>query len=142
MSRDVYGLIDILTPNETELAVLAGVDISSDRDVVSAAAQLADQGAGEVIVTLGARGAVSVGPGGTKWFDAYQVTASDTTGAGDAFNAGLVVGLASGSDLEGAIDLGMRAGAFCVTRRGVIDGLPSAAQLDLEIPARDQPAVQ
>jgi ribokinase len=142
LSPDVYGLIDVLTPNETELAVLAGLDISSDQDVVKAAAQLAAQGPGEVIVTLGDRGAVRVGHGRTTWFNAYEVTACDTTGAGDAFNAGLVVGLAGGCDVEGAIDLGMRAGAYCVTRRGVIDGLPSAAQLDLEIPARTQPTAQ
>ncbi|HEX6331655.1 MAG TPA: PfkB family carbohydrate kinase, partial [Actinomycetota bacterium] len=59
----------------------------------------------------------------------------DTTGAGDAFNAGLVAGLAEGMPLEGAIELGLRAGAFCVTRLGVVDGLPTMEQLREEVPA-------
>jgi len=38
--------------------------------------------------------------------------------------------------MDMAIDLGMRAGTFCVTRAGVIDGLATRQQLDREIPAR------
>jgi sugar/nucleoside kinase (ribokinase family) len=37
--------------------------------------------------------------------------------------------------MEEALDLGIRAGAFCVTRLGVIDGLPTRTQLDQEVPA-------
>ena len=135
-------LVTVLTPNETELAVLADAEVATDSDIVAAAKQLVDQGVGEVIVTLGAHGAVWVGPGPTRWFEAYPVHARDTTGAGDAFNAGLVAALAGGSDLPGAIDLGMRAGAFCTTREGVIDGLAMTAQLDLEVPARPRPVIR
>jgi ribokinase len=139
---EVCGLIDVLTPNETELAVLAGAEIATDADIVAAAKHLVSQGVGEVVVTLGARGAVWVGPGPTRWFEAYRVVARDTTGAGDAFNAGLAASLAGDGDLPEAIDLGMRAGAFCATRPGVIDGLATAAQLDLEVPAKARPAIQ
>jgi ribokinase len=138
-------LIDVLTPNETELAELAGREILTENDVVNAARQLISQGVREVVVTLGARGAIWVGSG-LAWparrFDAYPVAATDTTGAGDAFNAGLAAALARGKNLPDAIDLGMRAGAFCATRHGVIAGLATAGQLDLEIPARARPAIQ
>ena len=60
---------------------------------------------------------------GIRYFDAYPVRAIDTTGAGDAFNAGLAAALVRGEPMESAIDQGCRAGAFCVTRNGVIDGL-------------------
>jgi sugar/nucleoside kinase (ribokinase family) len=66
---------------------------------------------------------------------ARRVAVRDTTGAGDAFNAGLVTGLSSGRSMAEAIELGTRAGAFCVTRLGVIDGLPTREQLDEEVPA-------
>jgi ribokinase len=129
-------LIDVLTPNETELAVLAGREILTDNDVVNAARELIGQGVREIVVTLGARGVIWVGSGPARSFDAYPVAAADTTGAGDAFNAGLAAALASGKPMQDAIDLGMRSGAFCATRQGVIDGLATAGQLDLEIPAR------
>jgi ribokinase len=136
LPSDACRLIDVLTPNETELGVLAGGEVVTDTDVVDAARQLLGQGVGEVVVTLGARGAMWIGSGPARLFDAYPVAPSDTTGAGDAFNAGLAAALAGGKDMWGAIDLGMRAGAFCATRQGVIDGLATAEQLNLEIPPR------
>jgi sugar/nucleoside kinase (ribokinase family) len=69
-------------------------------------------------------------------FAAYPVTAVDTTGAGDAFNGALVVGLAEGLEMASAIDLAMRAGAYCTTKVGVIDGLATQQELDLQIPSR------
>ena len=63
-----------------------------------------------------------------------DITPVDTTGAGDAFNAGLVTGLSAGFSMTEAIELGVRAGAFCVTRLGVIEGLPTRQQLDAEVP--------
>lgn len=142
LPTEVCALIDVLTPNESELGVLAGAEIRTDDDIVNAAKRLLDQGVREVVVTLGARGAVWLGPGPTQWFDAYPVAARDTTGAGDAFNAGLAAALASGGDMYDAIDLGMRAGAFCATRHGVISGLATAAQLDAEVPVRTRPVVE
>jgi ribokinase len=68
--------------------------------------------------------------GGARHFDAPRVNAVDATGAGDAFNAGLVTGLAEGMSMEESIDMGIRAGAFCVTRLGVIAGLPTRAELE------------
>jgi sugar/nucleoside kinase (ribokinase family) len=73
-------------------------------------------------------GAVGIG-GGVRYFDAYPVQAVDTTGAGDAFNAALAAALVRGEPMEVAIDYGCRAGAFCVTRSGVIDGLGRAGDL-------------
>jgi ribokinase len=82
-----------------------------------------------VIVTVGRQGALWVSAEGVRSFPAYPVEAVDTTGAGDAFNAGLAAALARGKAMEAAIDEGCRAGAFCVTRRGVIAGLGRPADL-------------
>jgi ribokinase len=132
---EAYALIDILTPNQTELAVLTGLDQEGGNHAEEAARILIERGTGEVIVTLGDRGVVRVTSQGGDRRPARKAPARDTTGAGDAFNAGLVAGLAADRPIEEALDLGIRAGAFCVTRLGVIDGLPTREQLDREVPA-------
>jgi ribokinase len=50
--------------------------------------------------------------------------AVDTTGAGDAFNAGLAMALACGSDLEVAVEFAVVTGGLAVTKEGVIPSLP------------------
>lgn len=135
LPEQAFRLTDILTPNQTELGILARLPTGSDEQVQQAATMLLEKGVGEVLVTLGDRGALWARPGGMQHFPAHQVKARDTTGAGDAFNAGLAAALARGDGMGEAIALGMRAGAFCVTRLGVIDGLPTLAQLDQEVPA-------
>ena len=129
-------LIDLLTPNETELQILTGREVDSDDAAILAARELIERGVGSVIVTRGARGVIHVTAAQSLLYDAYRVNARDTTGAGDAFNGGLLAALTEGDSMESAIDLGMRAAAFCVTRVGVIDGLASRAQLDAEVPTR------
>jgi ribokinase len=127
-------LVDLLTPNQTELAVLAGLRTDDDDGIEAASRSLLERGVGRVLVTLGERGALLVESEGASAFAARSVRAVDTTGAGDAFNAGLVAGLAEGRALEDAIELGLRAGAYCVTRLGVVDGLATKEQLAAEIP--------
>jgi ribokinase len=122
---------DIITPNEGELATLAaslGL-AAGPADVL--ARQLVSCGVRDVVVTLGERGALWASAAGLEYFDAYPVRAIDTTGAGDAFNAGLAAALVRGEPMEAAIDHGCRAGAFCVTRNGVIDGLGYPADLEM-----------
>jgi len=135
LSDQVLALVDILTPNQTELAALSGVPTEDEREIEVAARSLLARGVTEVVVTLGERGVLRVMPDGIQARPAPRVSARDTTGAGDAFNAGLVTGLSAGSSMTEAMELGIRAGAFCVTRLGVIDGLPTRQQLDAEVPA-------
>jgi len=135
LSDEVFGLVDVLTPNETELAVLTGMSTNDHLAVEKAARSLLDRGVGHVVVTLAERGAMWVTSEDARRFPALAARALDSTGAGDAFNAGLAVGLASGASMPEAIALGCRAGAFCVTRLGVVDGLPTRELLDREVPA-------
>jgi ribokinase len=132
---EVYGLTDIITPNETELAALSGRTVSSLEDAVVAARMLLGRGAGAVVATLGERGVVWVSGEHEEFIPAFPVETRDTTGAGDAFCAGLAVALNSGSGMRDAIRLGSRAGAFCATRPGVLDGLPTMRQLEEAVPA-------
>ena len=134
LTDDVLRSVDVLTPNETELATLTGAPVATERDVAAAARSLVRRGAGRVVVTLGERGAVCVGRDGVFVVPAVPVTAVDATGAGDAFNAGLAAGLAAGEDLGAALALAARAGAYCAARSGVLEGLASRDVLDRELP--------
>ncbi len=130
---EALALIDFLTPNQHELTILS--DSGEAADAEQTARDLLERGVGEVIVTMGSEGALRITADGIEAYPAHEVAVVDTTGAGDAFTAGLATGLAAGEPVPEAIRLGLRAGAFCVTRAGVVDGLPTRVQLDAEVPA-------
>lgn len=125
LADEVLSLVDVLTPNEGELAALSGK--ASVPEGVAAANAL---GVGSVVVTRGAAGAAVLHAGTLTHQGAYPATAVDTTGAGDAFNAALAVALTHGESLVTAVDYALRAGAYAVGRRGVINALPYRSDLE------------
>jgi sugar/nucleoside kinase (ribokinase family) len=60
---------------------------------------------------------------------AFPVEVADTTGAGDAFNAGLITGLVEGLPLKKAVEQGNAVAALAITRKGAMTGLPTRSQL-------------
>jgi len=117
-------MVDVLTPNETEAKVLAGraPDASIDPEIV--AHELIGRGVKQVVMTLGEKGALLITESSCKRFPAVPVRAVDTTGAGDALNAGLATALAHGATLEEAVEFAVIVGAIAVTKDGVIPSLP------------------
>lgn len=126
---DLWPLIDIITPNEHELLALAG-----SAPMEWAATELRSRGDLDVVVTRGPLGVLWTGAEGTRHLPAVRAEAVDSTGAGDAFNAGLAVGLAESGALSDGIALGLRAGAYAVTKRGALDSLATRAELDRFFP--------
>jgi len=125
--------VDVITPNETEAATITGlpIDVHDEASCARAAAWLCERGVRHVVMTLGERGAYLYDretAHGT-YVPTIKVGAVDTTGAGDAFTGALAVALGSGQSLGAAIALANRAGAFCVTRLGVVPGLGTRADL-------------
>ncbi len=129
LPAELLEAVDIATPNETELSILTGMPTDTTSDVVAAGERLLELGVNEVVATIGSKGSVHIDHSGSTSYQSLLVDAVDTTGAGDAFNAGLVVGMSRGLSLADSIQLGNRAGAFCVTRLGVLDGLPTMDEL-------------
>jgi ribokinase len=121
--------VDILTPNETEAAVLAGHKGHTTTDPEQIARELIKLGVKTVIVTLGEKGALIVNESSSVHVPAIHVPAVDTTGAGDAFNAGLATALAFGSTLEDAVRFAVITGGLAVTKEGVIPGLPTRIEI-------------
>jgi sugar/nucleoside kinase (ribokinase family) len=76
------------------------------------------------IVRLGPRGSRWVTPRGDLHVPALRVRVIDTTGAGDAFNAGFLVAWLSGRSPRACLEAGNRTGAASTRRPGGLDGLP------------------
>lgn len=135
LGRDVLTRTTVLTPNLGELAALSGRSYPDGdagarlRAVRDAAASLRAAGAEAVVVTLGAEGALIVDVGSDAHYPAPDVTVVDTTGAGDAFSAGLTVFLAEGLSLHDSVRHALCCGSLACTRREVVPSLPSRVEV-------------
>ncbi len=124
--QSTIDLADYLTPNETELETLSG----SAGDYAAAARTLLTRADQKAVVTLGAQGAQIVSGGEGAVIPTYAVDVVDTTGAGDAFNAGLAVALAEGKPLPEAVRFANAAAALSVTKSGAAPSTPYRAAVD------------
>lgn len=117
-------LVDIITPNETEVQKLTGVNLYDDASTVRACALLHDKGIKTVIITLGSYGVWVSVEGRGKRIPGFKVNALDTTGAGDTFNGALVTMLLEGKPLDESIRFAHAAAAIAVTRYGAQPAIP------------------
>ncbi|MCS7237702.1 MAG: ribokinase [Thermoguttaceae bacterium] len=122
--------VTYLTPNESETEGLTGLSVGDESSAREAARVLRDRGVRHVIITLGPKGALVVGPEEARLVPAYQVQAVDTTAAGDAFSGALAAGLAKGMTLGEAVEYATRAAAISVTRMGAQPSLPTHAEVE------------
>lgn len=113
-----------LTPNETEARVCLG--LSPDESICETDLGLAllDFGPEHVLVTCGSRGVLWVSRHGVTAIPALNVRPVDTVGAGDAFNAGLAVGLSEGLPVAEAIALGITTASLSTEKRETISSYP------------------
>ena len=126
LSSEVLTLGPILTPNEHELVVAIGNEVTG-----SALDELAARHAGPIVVTQGPAGAILARGEERRRFAGHPAPASvDTTGAGDTFNGVLAAWLATGADLEEAIRAAVVAGALSVAAAGARDGMPVRAAIE------------
>jgi len=122
--------VDYLTPNQSEARILAAGDPDADTADRDIAGDLRDLGVENVVMTLGADGALIVSEDRVEQVSAPTVEVLDTTGAGDAFNGALAVAMARGRSLSEAVAFACAAGAHATTRREVIPGLPDDSDVE------------
>src|SRR5439155_26262825 len=94
------------------------------------AARLRACGAKNIIATMGENGALILVDGSATHIPGLKVDVVDTTGAGDAFSAGLAVALAEGKSLIEAVRYANCAGALACTKLGVIPALARRDSVD------------
>lgn len=132
LPAEILRLVDVITPNRIELAQLVGVSeaeaqVMSDEELAKSILGL---GPSSAVITLGAEGALAAGSWGWVRVPAFHITPVDTTAAGDAFNAGLVVALGRGDlALDQAARYASACGALAATKMGAQPSLPRAVEV-------------
>lgn len=129
LPEELWPLVDVMIVNETEARFLTGLSPDTDPQVAAEVGrQLMANGVAQVVVTLGALGAVSTDRGGSNYHPAPQVQVVDTTAAGDTFLGVVTVGLACKQSLAASVDLGIRASTLCIQTMGAQPSIPNRAQ--------------
>ncbi len=85
LDMEVVREVDYLVPNESEAEAITGMPVSGPGEARRCGEHLLERGVRRVIVTLGRRGVLVVGPDGVEHVRPFAVDPVDTTGAGDAF---------------------------------------------------------
>jgi ribokinase len=127
---ELYPLLDIISPNETEAELLTGIAVKDESSAAAAAASLRDRGVDTVLITLGAAGVfVSTGTS-NKIVPGYVVEVVDTTAAGDVFNGNLAAALCRDLQLEDALVYAQAAAALSVQCLGAQPSAPTRSAID------------
>lgn len=116
--------VDVITPNQTEAAVLTGLDASTDEGIEASARALVHRGVALVVVKAGARGAYLASTEALVHVPGFTVATVDTVAAGDSFNAGLAFALDRG-DAPEAVRFANAVAALSTTQPGAQGAMPS-----------------
>ncbi len=127
---ELISLPDFILPNETELSLLTDQPVHDLVSAENAARALLERGARNVIVTLGANGALIVSSQQVTHVNTYKVEVMDTTAAGDAFIGGFASALLQNKSLEEAVRYGCACGALATTKFGAQPSLPMQAEVE------------
>jgi ribokinase len=126
----LFRKISIITPNETEAALLTGRSQAIDDEVPAMAGELYAKGIQTVILTLGSKGVFLKNKDFEGFIPGYKVKAVDTTAAGDVFNGALAAAIAADKPIREAIDFAQRSAAISVTRMGAQPSAPYLKEID------------
>jgi ribokinase len=119
LPKALLNYVEYLTPNKRELSLITG-----ESDLEDGIKKLRGWGVRNLVITLGHNGVRVISGGLDRHIPAYEITAVDTTAAGDAFNGAFAVALAEGHKLMEAIRFGMAAGALTSTKKGAQSSIP------------------
>lgn len=129
---ELFKVIDYLIPNETELSILSGIQVTDIASAEKAARSLQEHGNFSVLVTMGGNGALIVDKFDheIKHIPAFKVEVADTTAAGDAFIGGFASALLRGLEVEEAVKYANACGALAATKFGAQPSLPTKEEVE------------
>lgn len=122
----LLNFVDILSPNETELARITGMPTESFEEIAQAALKCHELGVKQVLVKLGEKGSVLFVEG-EKPIQQPAILAKkvvDTTGAGDTFTAAFAVALVEGKSKKECLRFAAAAACLCVQVKGASPSMP------------------
>ncbi len=114
----------IFLPSRQEIEILFGVDYKT------AAERCLDMGIEVVAVKLGSKGCWVKSKDREVEVKPFSVRVVDTTGAGDAFNAGFIYGFLRGKSIEECGRMGNYVASMCIQKFGAREGLPRVSEVD------------
>lgn len=131
LPKDFLALTDIIILNQTEAAFLTGQSINDIPHARQSLLSLLDMGIRQAVITLGHLGCIfSDDDGQIIHHPARNVTAVDTTGAGDSFCGAYAYALANNYCTKDAIELATIVSSITVTKRGTSDSLPAKPEVN------------
>lgn len=130
VSDSILSRVELITPNEVEASILSGIPVTEEESAGKAADYFLNKGVRNVLITMGSKGVYIATGKRSGLIPAYKVDAVDTTGAGDAFNGGLVAALAEGKDLWEAAKFANALAAISVQRIGTTPAMPERSEID------------
>jgi sugar/nucleoside kinase (ribokinase family) len=122
--RSILPSVDFFLPNDDEARQLTG-----EQDPERQAACFNEAGAATVVITMGGDGLLVRTATDTRLLTASRVEVVDGSGAGDAFAAGLIVGILEGWPLERSLRFASEVGALACTALGCSAGIPDREQV-------------
>ena len=138
---EIWSVVDVVTPNESEAAVLTGIPVTDVQSAATAGEWFLRKGVGSALITMGEKGVVEVDKSGAHTRFAPTMKVVDTTAAGDAFAGNLGAGLANGLSWDESVNRGIHAGALAVTVAGASPSLPTGDAVDAFIVVTTQNAL-
>ena len=141
LSDELIALPDFILPNETELSLLTDQPVSDLASAEKAAKTLIERGAQNVIITLGANGALIVSRQRVTHVPSHKVDVVDTTAAGDAFIGGFAAKLLESASLpadseaqtlaiQNAVRYACACGALATTKFGAQPSMPTKVDVE------------
>ena len=132
IDESLFSMIDYFTPNETEASFYVDHNVETHEDAEKAAMQLLEKGIKNVVITLGEKGAFFANS--EEKFSLPTANLSnpvvDTTGAGDAFNAGFAAALTEGQNIKDALKFASATAGLSTTKIGTANSMPSREEID------------
>jgi ribokinase len=122
LPKDLLEMVDFVTPNEHEQALLFASIDGTDQEL--------EKLKEKCIVTKGSKGVMIYKNGEKVEIPSIQVEAVDTTGAGDSFNGALATALCEGLEIEEACRFANVVGAISVTKLGAQTGMPTKKEVE------------
>lgn len=126
----------MVTPNEVEAEELTGIPVTDLESAKRAAVWFKERGVEVVVITMGSKGVFISEGGREEILPAFSAKAIDTTGAGDAFNGGLLTGLCEGKDVWEAAQFASALAALSVQKLGTTPSMPMREEIDAFLEAQ------